>query len=97
MHKNDRNVASARSGKWLLKSVTLGLAVAGVAAWFRQRQAKENFGEVHEGYPDSTRSSHGVVTTVKDKVTKVAQKVRDAHPSAKQQIVEVEEELHPGG
>ena len=84
-----KNMSIAHSGKWLVDGVTLGLLVAGTAAWLRLRESEENFGELHHGYSRFTKA--------KDTVNKAAQKVREANPSAEQQIVDVEKELHPGG
>jgi hypothetical protein len=89
MHKITGSALSAQTSRWLVSGLTLGLLVASAAAWFHARGAEEG--------AEGLQTGRLKFTKVKDTVNKAAQKVRDTNPSAEQQMMDVEKELHPGG
>jgi hypothetical protein len=67
----------------------LGLVVAGAAVWLRSLEAEDEAGAPHTWRFRFMRA--------KDALNKAAQKMRDAHPSAKEEILDLENDLQPGG
>jgi hypothetical protein len=90
MYKNlNPFMSSSHSGKWLMRGLTLGLVAVGAAVWLRSQEAEGENGVMQ---PWRFKLAH-----VKDAVNKAAQKMRTANPSAKEQILDLESELQPGG
>ena len=89
MHKKHgvvRKSTSSLVAKWLVGSFSLGLVIAAATMWLRS-QTSENKSGLME--PDAINIS-GVVQ-------KASQKFKDAKQTSKEQILETEAELQPGG
>lgn len=72
-----------------MRGLMLGLVAAGAAVWLRSLGTESEAG--------ATQAWRNKFTWVKDAVKKAAQKRRDANPSAKDAILDLENELRPGG
>ena len=90
MNKNLNPTTSALpSSRWLVRVLMLVAVAAGVAVWLRSLEA--------EGETGAMQAWRFRFTQVKDTVNKAAQKIRHTNPSAKEQILDLESDLQPGG
>ena len=89
MKQNSGISSFAQLSKLLVGTVVLGLVAGKAAKWISQRGSNLN----GEGTPQGGFTFGGL----KDKVNQTTQKIRDTRPSAEQQMVDVENELQPGG